>query len=116
LLDSTDARAKFALEFFVYRIAALTGYLAAAMGGLDGFVFTAGVGENAPKIREAVMERLSWLGFATDPAANSINGPRISSTASRIPCYVVPTDEELMIARHTLDCLITLRKLTQEVK
>ena len=86
------------------------------MGGIDGFVFTAGVGENAPKIRQAVMERLSWLGFAIDPAANSNGGPRISSSASRIPCYVVPTDEELMIARHTLDCLMHGGQLTQEVK
>lgn len=109
LLESADPRAKFALEFFVYRIAALTGYLAAAMGGLDGLVFTAGVGENAPRVREAVMERLAWLGLVGDPAANSKGGPRISSSTSRIPCYVVPTDEELMIARHTLDCLITVR-------
>lgn len=109
LLDSTDPRAKFAIEFFVYRIAALAGYLAAVMGGIDGFVFTAGIGENAPKIREAVMERLSWLGLTVDRAANSNGGPRISSSASRIACYVVPTDEELMIARHTLDCLKTVR-------
>lgn len=106
LLESSDPRAKFALDFFVYRIAALAGYLAVAMGGLDGFVFTAGVGENAPKIRLDVMERLSWLGLAVDPAENASGGPRISSQASRVACYVVPTDEELMIARHTLDCLM----------
>lgn len=105
LLASADPRAIRALDFFVYRIAMLAGSLAAAMGGLDGFVFTAGVGENAPRIREAVMHRLAWLGIACEPEANTRNGPRISTAASRIGCYVIPTDEELMIAEHTRDCL-----------
>jgi acetate kinase len=105
LLASADPRAIRALDFFVYRIAMLAGSLAVAMGGLDGFVFTAGVGENAPRIREAVMHRLAWLGMACEPEANTRNGPRISTAASRIGCYVIPTDEELMIAEHTRDCL-----------
>jgi len=105
LLASEDPRAKLALDFFVYRIAVLAGSLAAAMGGLDGLVFTAGVGENAPVIREAVMNRLSWLGIACDPNGNAKNGPRISTEASAVSCYVIPTDEELMIAQHTRDCM-----------
>ncbi len=105
LLMSSDPRAKFALDYFVYRIALFTGMLAAAMGGIDGFVFTAGVGENAPAIREAVAKRLSWLGLELDPEANRQGDGRISSKASRIACYVIPTDEELMIARHTLRVL-----------
>lgn len=105
LLASADPRAIRALDFFVYRMAMLAGSLAVAMGGLDGFVFTAGVGENAPRIREAVMHRLAWLGIACEPEANTRNGPRISTAASSIGCYVIPTDEELMIAEHTRDCL-----------
>ena len=105
LLDSDDPRAAFALDFFAYRIAVLAGSLAAAMGGIDGLVFTAGIGENAPAVRQAVMKRLAWLGIELDPASNKKGGPRISSGKSRIACYVVPTDEELMIARHTRDCM-----------
>ena len=105
LLMSSDPRAKFALDYFVYRIALFSGMLAAAMGGIDGFVFTAGVGENAPAIREAVAKRLSWLGLELDPEANRKGDGRISNSASRIACYVIPTDEELMIARHTLRVL-----------
>ena len=66
LLASKDPRAKFALDYLTYRISLFTGMLAAAMGGIDGFVFTAGIGENAPVIREAVMRRLSWLGLELD--------------------------------------------------
>jgi acetate kinase len=105
LLTSSDPGAKFALDYFVYRIALFTGMLAAAMSGIDGFVFTAGVGENAPAIREAVAKRLSWLGLELDPAANAKGEGRISAPDARVSCYVVPTDEELMIARHTLSVL-----------
>ena len=107
LLQSSDPRRKFALDYFVYRIALFTGMLAAAMSGIDGFVFTAGVGENAPAIREAVARRLSWLGLELDPEANAKGAGRISAPGSRIACYVIPTDEELMIARHTLRVLRT---------
>jgi len=105
LLASSDPRAKRALDYFVYRIALFTGMLAAAMGGIDGFVFTAGIGENAPVIREAVAQRLTWLGLELDPEANAKGTGRISAKDSRVACYVIPTDEELMIARHTLRVL-----------
>jgi acetate kinase len=105
LLASSEPRARLALDYFAYRIALLAGMLAAAMQGLDGFVFTAGIGENAPAVREAVARRLAWLGLDLDPAANAAGKGRISRSQSRIACYVVPTDEELMIARHTLRVL-----------
>ena len=105
LLASPSPRAKLALDHFVYRIVLFTGLLASAMGGLDGFVFTAGIGENAPAIREAVVQRLSWLGLELDTVANTEGGPLISRKGSRVACYVIPTDEELMIARHTLRVL-----------
>lgn len=105
LLASRDPRAKFALRYFVYRIVGFTGMLAAAMGGIDGLVFTAGIGENAPSIRASVVENLSWLGLKLDPVANETGGPRISHEVSAIPCYVIRTDEELMIAQHTLNAV-----------
>jgi acetate kinase len=107
LLTSSDPRAKLALDYFVYRIALFTGMLAAAMSGIDGFVFTAGVGENAPAIREAVAKRLSWLGLELDPEANAKGEGLISAPGAHVSCYVIPTDEELMIARHTLNVLRT---------
>jgi acetate kinase len=114
LLASPDPRAKRALEHFVYRIALFTGTLAAAMDGIDGFVFTAGVGENAPVIRDAVAKRLAWLGLKLDPAANAKGAGRISTKGSRVACYVIPTDEELMIARHTLRLLRKATRLLKE--
>ena len=105
LLASPDPSAAFAIDYFVHRAALSAGMLAAALGGLDAFVFTAGVGENAPAIRARIVERLAWLGAELDPAANAAGGPLISTAASRIAVYVVPTDEELMIARHTLSLL-----------
>ena len=105
LLASASPSAKLALDYFVYRIVLFTGLLAAALGGIDAFVFTAGIGENAPGIREAVVRRLSWLGLELNPAANAGGGPRISHQGASVACYVIPTDEELMIARHTLDVL-----------
>ena len=91
-----------ALDYLVYRIAREAGALAAAMGGIDGIVFTAGIGERSPAIRGRVMERLHWLGFELDPDSNERHGPLISTTGSRRKAYVIPTDEEQMIARHTL--------------
>jgi acetate kinase len=105
LLASRDRRAKLALDHFVYRISLYAGMLAAAMGGIDGFVFTAGIGENAPAIRQAVAERLAWLGLDFDREANASGKTLISRASSRVACYVIPTDEELMIARHTLAVL-----------
>jgi acetate kinase len=84
------------------------------MGGIDAFVFTAGIGENAPGIREAVMRRLAWLGLELDPAANAAGGLRITRPGARVACYVIPTDEEVMIARHTLDVLRAGARLPEE--
>ncbi len=86
----------------MHRAALNAGMLAAALGGLDGFVFTAGVGENAPPIRARIAERLGWLGAELDAAANMAGASRISTPESRVSLHVIPTDEELMIARHTL--------------
>ena len=105
LLASSDPRAKLALDYFVYRIALFTGMLTAAMSGIDGFVFTAGIGENAPTIREAVTRRLSWLDLELDDEANANGEPLISRKGSRVACCVIRTDEELMIASHTLRVL-----------
>lgn len=105
LIASSDERARLALEYFVHRVAMAAGALAAAMGGLDGLVFTAGVGENAPAIRQAIVERLAWLGIEADPVANAEGGLRISSARSRVAVLTVPTDEERMIAGHTLAIL-----------
>lgn len=105
LLASVDPRAKRALDYFAYRIALFGGMLATALGGIDGLVFTAGIGENAPAVRQAVVERLSCFGIELSETANARNEFRISSEGSRVACYVVPTDEELMIARHTRQIL-----------
>ena len=101
LLESKEPRAKFAVDLFVYRIGRELGSLAAALGGLDAVVFTGGIGERAVAIRERVCRDAGWLGIELDPAANGKDGPRISTTASRVPAWVMPTNEELMIARHT---------------
>jgi len=116
LLASRDPRAKLALDHFVYRISLYAGMLAAAMGGIDGFVFTAGIGENAPSIREAVAERLAWLGLDFDRESNANGRTLISRARSRVACYVIPTDEELMIARHTLAVLRSKRARLPEEK
>jgi acetate kinase len=105
LETSADPRAAFAIDYFVYRIGLNAGMLAAALQGLDAFVFTAGIGENSVSIRGRIAERLGWLGVALDPAENKKHAARISRSDSRIPVYVVPTDEELMIAQHTLALL-----------
>jgi acetate kinase len=102
-LEASDAPgAKLAIDYFVYRIVREVGALAAAMGGIDGLVFTAGIGEHSPAVRAAVVEKLGWLGAVLDPTANAAHGPTITTAASRLPVLVVPTNEELMIARHTL--------------
>jgi acetate kinase len=89
--------------------------LAAALGGLDAFVFTAGIGENSAVIRARIAETLTWLGVAIDPAANAANASTISRPDSRIAVLVVPTDEELMIARHTL-ALLTQQSVGRRVR
>jgi acetate kinase len=102
LLASDDPHAAEAVDLFAFRIARETGALAVTLGGLDGFVFTAGIGENAPELREKVCTHLRWLGVELDAAANSKGGPRISRESSRVPVWVIATDEETMIARHTV--------------
>jgi acetate kinase len=94
--------AKLAIDYFVYRIGLCAGMLAAALGGLDAFVFTAGIGENSAGIRARVVEKLQWLGAELDVKANAAHKPIISRPDSRVKVLVIPTDEELMIAEHTL--------------
>ncbi len=94
--------AKLAIDYFVYRIGLYAGMLAAALGGLDAFIFTAGIGENSDGIRVRISEKLAWLGAELDAKANTGRKPLISRPESRVKLYVIPTDEELMIAEHTL--------------
>ena len=105
LLASREPAAALALDLFVYRAARELGSLSAALGGLDAIVFTAGIGENSAEIRERICREAAWLGVELDSEANARNGPRISSADSRVSAYVVPTDEESMIARHVLQNL-----------
>ena len=100
LLASAEPRARFAIDVFCYCTARWIGSLAAALGGLDGAVFTAGVGENAAPIRSAICRACGWLGLELDEAANSEHRIRISTPKSRVAAYVIKTDENLMIARH----------------
>lgn len=101
LADSSEPGASLAIDLFVYGIRRELGSLAAAVGGLDALVFTAGIGENSAVIRERVCRDAHWLGVECDAAANAQRGPRISTPGSRVSAWVIPTNEELMIARHT---------------
>jgi acetate kinase len=102
---SADPRARLAIDYFTYRIAREAGSLASALGGLDAMVFTAGIGENSPAVRAAVCKRLEWLGVSLDVAANRDGADRLDALTSRVAVLRVPTDEELMIARHACDVL-----------
>jgi acetate kinase len=101
LLESSEPGAGLAIDLFVYRIGRELGSLAAALGGLDALVFTGGIGEHAAAIRERVCRDAAWLGIEFDAASNKVDGPSISTAASRVRVWVIPTNEELMIARHT---------------
>ena len=101
LLASGDPRAKLAIDLYCYRIRRELGSLAAALGGLDAIVFTGGIGENSAAIRERVCRGAVWLGVELDPSANAAGGPRISTSGARGSAWRIPTNEELMIARHT---------------
>jgi acetate kinase len=101
LLASDAAGAKAAVDLYVYRIARELGSLAAALGGLDAIVFTAGIGENSAALRERVCREAAWLGVELNTEANARNASRISRPLSRVSAWVIPTNEELMIARHT---------------
>jgi len=100
LLQSDDPKAAEAIELYVYRISRELGSLAAALGGLDSLVFTGGIGQNAAPVRAAVGAGAGWLGLEFDDEANNRNGPRLSTPDSRVTAWVIPTNEELMIARH----------------
>ena len=102
LLESPAPEAKQAIDYFVYQIVYFAGAYTALLGGLDAIVFTAGIGENAAPVRAGVCRRLAWLGLELDEAANEKNGPLISTRASKVRAWVIPTNEEIMIARHTL--------------
>jgi len=101
LLAHTEPAASLAVDYFVYRAAKEIGALAAVLGGVDGLVFTAGIGENSPEIRRRICEACAWLGVELDAEANNTKGPRISGPHSKVSAWVIPTNEELMIARHT---------------
>jgi acetate kinase len=105
LLASSEPRAGLAIDLYCYRIRREIGSLAAALGGLDAVVFTGGIGENSAVIRERVCRDAAWLGVELDPAANAAGGPRISTSGARTSAWAIPTNEELMIARHTRQLL-----------
>lgn len=100
LMKSKDPAAREALDLFIYRVVRETGSLAAACGGLDAFVFTAGIGERSPEIRKAICDQLGWLGIELDERANRLGELKISSDSSKVSVWILPTYEELMIARH----------------
>ena len=101
LLGSSEPSARLAVDYFIYRAAREIGALAAVLGGIDGLVFTAGIGENSAEVRSRICEASAWLGIELDADANRARGPRISRVASRVSAWMIPTNEELVIARHT---------------
>jgi acetate kinase len=109
LLASELPAAKEAVDLFIYRIGRELGSLVAALGGLDALVFTGGIGEHAAEIRARVCRDAGWLGVSLDEAANDAGGPRISPSGSVAAAWVIPTDENLMVARHTRQLIDTTR-------
>lgn len=105
LLDRPEAEAKLAVDYFVYRAAKEIGALAAVLGGLDAIVFTAGIGENSPEIRRRICDASAWLGVEIDADRNQHQTLRISKPDSKVSVWIIPTNEELMIARHTASLL-----------
>jgi acetate kinase len=105
LQESSDPRAVAAVEHFVYAMTKYVGAYTAVLGGLDALVFTAGIGEHSAPVRAALCAKLAWLGVKLDEQANASNGPRISTPDSAVSVWVIPTNEELMIAQHTLALL-----------
>jgi acetate kinase len=108
LLASPAPEAAEAVALFCYRICRELGSMAAATGGVDAIVFTGGIGEHAAAVRETVIEQCGWLGAIIDPEANTRHAQRIEATDSRVALAVIPTNEEWMIAKHTLDVLATI--------
>jgi acetate kinase len=105
LLERNDPESRLAVDYFVHRAAKEIGALVAVLGGLDGLVFTAGIGENSVEIRRRISAASAWLGLELDDAANRARGPRISKPKSKVSAWVLPTNEELMIVRHTQSLL-----------
>ncbi|MFV0298587.1 MAG: acetate kinase, partial [Hyphomicrobiaceae bacterium] len=105
LLDSDDPRAALAIDAFCHSCAGKVASLATGIGGIDGLIFTAGIGEHSAPIRANILKRLAWLGAGLDEAANAEGRQIISSKASAFACYVIPTNEELMIAQHALELI-----------
>jgi acetate kinase len=101
LLASSQPEARLAVDYFVFRSLKEIGALAAALGGVDGLVFTAGIGENSAEIRRRICESSAWLGVELDAESNARGGPKISRSGAKVSAWVIPTNEELMIARHT---------------
>jgi acetate kinase len=102
LMDSPRPEAKAAIDLFVFRLVRELGAMTASLQGLDSLVFTAGIGEHAPPIRARVCDNLGWLGVELDPVANARNALKISTADSRVSAWVIPTDEERVLARHAL--------------
>ncbi len=101
LLGRSEPEARLAVDYFIYRVAKEIGALTAVLGGLDALVFTAGIGENSPEIRQRICQASAWLGVELDQTANADRRSTISTPGSKVPVFVIPTNEELMIARHT---------------
>jgi acetate kinase len=112
LLDRTEPEARLAVDYFVYSAAKEIAALAAVLGGIDSLVFTAGIGENSPEIRRRICEACKWLGVELDAEANANRRPRISAPQSKVSAWVIPTNEELMIARHTWSLLEQMQPAT----
>jgi acetate kinase len=109
LLASKEPRARFAVDLFVYRIARELGSLCAALRGIDALVFTAGIGERSAEIRSRVCQTAAWLGLELDQDANERGGPSIGAANGKMSAWVIPTNEEWMIARHTRDVIRMVR-------
>jgi acetate kinase len=105
LLASDTSPAQLAVDYFVYQAARTAGALAVSVGGIGGLVFTAGIGEHSVAVRARVLQRLSWLGLDVSEASNAVGDGRITAAASRLPAFVIPTDEERVIARETIALL-----------
>jgi acetate kinase len=107
--DHDDRRARLAIEMFCYRARKYIGAFLAAMGGADSIVFTGGIGENSPSVRAGICEGLEWAGLSLDKEKNQktigVEGA-ITCDQSRLSAYVIPTDEELLIARDTARCIL----------
>jgi len=101
LLGRAEPEARLAIDYFVYRVAKEIGALTAVLGGIDALVFTAGIGENSPEIRRRICDASRWLGLELDESANDDHKLEISTSQSKVSAWVIPTNEELMIARHT---------------